>query len=157
VDCRRKALGAAAEVAEFCHFRRLEGWSGLRRQPGISDSEGDPEFITVEVSTLDAELPDLTPRVIKVDVEGAELAVLQGGLALLRRARPLLIFEHERTPAELYGASSGALWDLLAELGYEVFAVTGEGPFTRAAFEQAQGIVNWLGTPLLAPPAAPAS
>src|SRR5207237_1750533 len=53
VDCRTKALGARAETTEFCHFRALDGWSGLRRRPEISDSLGEPEFITVEVSTLD--------------------------------------------------------------------------------------------------------
>jgi FkbM family methyltransferase len=147
VDCRRKALGAKAESAEFCHFRQLDGWSGLRRRPEISDSRGDPQFITVEVSTLDAELADITPNVIKIDVEGAEVAVLEGARSVLERALPLVIFEHVYEATALYGAPRAAPWDLLSDLGYEVFSITGDGPFTRADFVAAGGIVNWLATP----------
>jgi FkbM family methyltransferase len=147
VDCRQMAIGAEPGVAEFCHFRSLEGWSGLRRSPEISDEQGDPEFITVEVSTLDAEVRDLSPTVVKIDVEGAELGVLEGGRAVLSETRPLVIFEHVASAAGLYGSSSAAIWDLLAELRYEVFAVTGEGPLGREAFTAERSVVNWLGRP----------
>lgn len=33
VDFRQMALGAEPGAAEFCHFRTLDGWSGLRRSP----------------------------------------------------------------------------------------------------------------------------
>jgi FkbM family methyltransferase len=147
VDCRRLALGAGAGEAEFCHFRKLEGWSGLRRSPEISDERGDPEYITVTVSTLDTELDGRDPRVVKIDVEGAELEVLQGGQALLARARPLVVFEHVAPAAALYGSRSEGIWDLFAELGYEVFTVTGDGPLTRDRFAAATTIVNWLARP----------
>jgi FkbM family methyltransferase len=150
VDCRQMALGAAPEVTSFCHFRTLEGWSGLRRSPEISDAQGQPEYITVTVSTLDAEVGDLTPNVIKIDVEGAELAVLEGGRSLLLRARPVVIFEHVSGAAALYGASSEAPWDLLTDLGYVIYAVTGDGPVTRSAFAAAGTVVNWLAVPVLA-------
>jgi FkbM family methyltransferase len=147
VDCRQMALGARPDTAQFCHFRNLQGWSGLRRSPEISDERGDPEYITVTVSTLDAEIGELTPAIVKIDVEGAELGVLEGAAALLARARPLLIFEHVASAAELYGASSGSLWDLLAGLGYEILSVTGEGPMARDAFAASTGVVNWLARP----------
>jgi FkbM family methyltransferase len=151
VDCRAKALGARAEVAQFCHFRRLDGWSGLRRNPEISDSRGDPEYIDVEVSTLDAEMGELTPSVVKIDVEGAELAVLEGARSVLAEARPVVIFEHVPDAAELYGDAAVAPWDLLSELGYEIFSVTGDGPFTRSAFVDSASVVNWLATPRMRP------
>jgi FkbM family methyltransferase len=147
VDCRSKALGAHAHSAEFCHFRALDGWSGLRRQPEISDERGDPEYITVEVSTLDAELQEITPAVVKIDVEGAELGVLEGGRSLLLRARPLIVFEHVAEAAALYGVDSLALWDLLAQLGYEIFSITGEGPTSRSSFAASRDVVNWLASP----------
>lgn len=149
VDCRQSALGAKPETAEFCHFRALDGWSGLRRRPEISDSRGDPTRITVSVSTLDAELAGLTPGVIKIDVEGAEVAVLEGGRSVLARARPLVVFEHQPAAAALYGAGPERLWDMLDELDYGIFSVAGEGPFTRAAFARAGETVNWLATPLV--------
>jgi FkbM family methyltransferase len=147
VDCRRLAVGASSGEAEFCHFRKLDGWSGLRRSPEISDERGDPEYITVAISTLDAELDGRDPRVVKIDVEGAELEVLQGGRVLLERARPLVIFEHVAAAAALYGSRSEEVWDLFAELDYEVFTVTGEGPLSRESFATAENVVNWLARP----------
>ncbi len=147
VDCRQIALGARPETAQFCHFRRLDGWSGLRRSPEISDERGDPVFITVTVSTLDAEAGELRPSVVKIDVEGAELDVLEGGRSLLAEARPLIIFEHVAGAATPYGAPPAGAWDLLSELGYEIFSVTGAGPFARSAFAENTSIVNWLARP----------
>jgi FkbM family methyltransferase len=151
VDCRRKAVGARAEVTEFCYFRQLDGWSGLRRSPQISDSRGDPQYIEVEVSTLDVELAGIAPSVVKIDVEGAEVEVLEGARQVLSRARPLVIFEHVYEAAALYGAQPGAPWDVLCGLGYEIFAVTGEGPYAREEFIGSRETVNWLATPLTAP------
>ncbi|HEV3035185.1 MAG TPA: FkbM family methyltransferase [Solirubrobacteraceae bacterium] len=148
VDCRQMAVGARAEVTQFCHFTRLDGWSGLRRSPEVSDDRGAPQYITVNVSTLDTELEGLTPSVIKIDVEGAELAVLEGGRSVLARARPLVIFEHVAAAAALYDVAPEAVWDVLSELGYTIFSVTGEGPFTRAAFVEASNVVNWMATPV---------
>ena len=147
VEVRAKALGEQPDTAEFCHFRKLDGWSGLRRRPEISDSVGEPEYITVEISTLDIEMQGIEPAVLKIDVEGAEGAVLSGGRGLLTSVRPLIIFEHVYEAAALYGVERGAPWDLLSELGYEVFSATGEGPFTRAAFADPGPIVNWLAVP----------
>jgi len=149
VDCRRLALGSSPGQAEFCHFRGLDGWSGLRRNPEISDERGKPQYIPVTVSTLDAELGELTPRVLKIDVEGAELEVFRGARELLARAHPIVIFEHVPAAASLYDAPPGAPWELLSELGYEVFSVTGDGPFSRADFLAAAEVVNWLATPTI--------
>lgn len=147
VDTRRKAIGAAPGRAEFCHFRTLDGWSGLRRSPEISDQRGEPEFIEVEVATLDHELAGASPRVLKIDVEGAEVQALEGGRELLARARPIVIFEHVYAAAALYGAGRGAPFDLLAALGYEIYSATGDGPYDRDRFAGADGVVNWLATP----------
>jgi FkbM family methyltransferase len=147
VDCRQMALGAQAGSEEFCHFRNLDGWSGLRRSPEISDERGNPEYITVAVSTLDAEIGELRPQVIKIDVEGAEREVLEGARSVLSQARPIVIFEHVAAAAALYGAASEACWDLLHDLGYRIFSVTGDGPFSRSAFAVSTQVVNWLAVP----------
>ena len=99
------------------------------------------------MSTLDAELREVAPSLIKIDVEGAELAVLEGGRDVLASNRPLVIFEHVAEAAALYGADSESTWDLLNDLGYRIYAITGEGPFDRSAFSQVQTIVNWLAVP----------
>jgi FkbM family methyltransferase len=147
VDSRQLALSAQPGTAEFCHFTTMDGWSGLRRSREVSDAVGAPEYIDVRVSTLDAELAGIEPRVIKIDVEGAELEVVQGGREVLARARPLVIFEHVPSASALYGAPPAGVWDALSELGYEIFSITGEGPFDRGAFNARAEIVNWLARP----------
>jgi FkbM family methyltransferase len=147
VDCRAIAIGARREVRSFCHFTRLDGWSGLRRYPDVSDARGGPVFMDVEVSTLDAELADVTPSLLKIDVEGAEQAVLEGGREILARTRPAVIFEHVAEAAAMYGDSHEAPWDLLTELGYRIFSLTGEGPVSRTEFGAGAETVNWLATP----------
>jgi FkbM family methyltransferase len=147
VDSRQLALSAQPGTAEFCHFRTMDGWSGLRRSAEVSDERGAPEYIGVRVSTLDVELARLNPRVIKIDVEGAELEVLQGGREMLARARPFVIFEHVPSASALYGSPPAGVWDALRELDYEIFSITGEGPFDRDSFAARGEIVNWFARP----------
>jgi FkbM family methyltransferase len=147
VECRCLAVGAAAGTAEFWHFRKLDGWSGLRRAPGVSDEQGDPEAIDVQISTLDAELEGWHPAVVKIDVEGAELGVLQGARRVLGRSRPTIVLEHAAAAAALYESTSGAVWDILAEFDYEILDVTGGAPVARAAFGADATVINWLARP----------
>jgi FkbM family methyltransferase len=147
VDVRQLALSAQAGTAEFCHFKTMDGWSGLRRSPEVSDERGQPEYIQVQLSTLDVELAAESPRLVKIDVEGAELEVVRGGRELLARCRPFVIFEHVASAAELYGSPSSALWQCFDELGYEIFSITGEGPFSQDSFAARAGVVNWLARP----------
>lgn len=50
------------------------------------------DAVTLQTSTLDLMLPNLGPTdLVKIDVEGFELPVVEGGQATLRRARLLLV------------------------------------------------------------------
>jgi len=150
VEVRELALAERSGSAEFCHFTTMDGWSGLRRSPEISDQRGSPRFITVRVSTLDEELARERPSVIKIDVEGAELRTLEGAREVLARSGAVVLFEHVAGAARLYGASSEQLWTLLDGLGYEVLSITGDGPLDREAFATSAAageIVNWLARP----------
>jgi FkbM family methyltransferase len=148
VDTRELAVSAQGGSAEFCHFKTMDGWSGLRRSREVSDERGNPQFIHVRLSTLDAELAGLNPRLVKIDVEGAELDVVRGARELLAQAKPYVIFEHVPAAAALYDSPSQALWEIFGELGYEIFSVTGGGPFQRDAFAAQGSPVNWLARPI---------
>jgi len=79
---------------------------------------GRADVTTTKVAmiTLDAFTTqcDLVPDVVKIDVEGTELAVLRGARRLLTEARPLLVFE--AWPQR----DRRAIFSLLGDAGYRV-------------------------------------
>lgn len=83
----------------------------------------DQTVRTVPVATLDGlDLPPL--GFVKIDVEGHELAVLEGGRQRLRRDRPRLLIEIEERH---HPGGSGRVFAFLAELGFEAFYWTPGG------------------------------
>jgi FkbM family methyltransferase len=85
------------------------------------------ETIDVRVVTLDALVgrAQLRPAdVLKIDVEGSELSVVQGMSELLRRSRPVLICELHATNDDFLG--------LMADAGYEVENLDGPDPIGGA-------------------------
>jgi len=149
VDVREAALADEPGRSSFVHVLAKPGWSGLRARPF---TEGEPaETIEVEVRRLDDELPaDLVPRLVKVDVEGAELGVLRGAERTLREHRPVVVLEHGLGSADVFGTSPHDVFDLLAGHGYRLFGLSGDGPYDAARFEavfHARERVNFLATP----------
>ena len=101
--------------------------------------------IRVKTNTLDSVSDDKTPSLIKIDVEGHELEVLQGGRNTLSEAKPLLIIE-SFPPKQL------TVLSLLQELGYNsmdadrhtsmtpkttnLFAWHPQGPFNETTIQK---------------------
>jgi FkbM family methyltransferase len=82
--------------------------------------------VKVEITTLDHEWEQLgSPNVsvIKVDVEGAELAVLQGARSLIESNRPFVLLEWNKVNLKPYGVAPGALYDFALAQRYTVFAL----------------------------------
>jgi FkbM family methyltransferase len=57
-------------------------------------------------------------RLMKIDVEGAELEVLRGAEKVLKRHKPILIIEVHGFALPNFGADVGMLRDFLSRLGY---------------------------------------
>lgn len=86
------------------------------------------EQSAVPLVTVDAlALQFGAPTHLKVDVEGAEEAVLRGALAVLRSAEPPLLFLefHHGMLRERGGAAPAAAVDLLASLGFVIYDTNG--------------------------------
>lgn len=69
--------------------------------------------------------------VLKVDVEGAELLVLDGGAGLVERGRPLMILEFSINVAA-FGYTEATLRRRLADWGYRLFTI-GPRPLAELA------------------------
>lgn len=91
---------------------------------------GRTRRVEVEVSTLDtitAARRFQAIDLVKLDVEGAELAVLAGATDVLRRHQPMWLFEALDSTAGTFGSSGRALVDRFVALGHRVFEFTPEG------------------------------
>lgn len=71
----------------------------------------------------------LIPNVLKIDVEGAELSVLQGGQRMLHRCRPIVVCEMLRKWTAAHGKHPNDTIRFMAELGY-VCGYAGPGGLT---------------------------
>ncbi|GAB4427932.1 MAG: hypothetical protein OHK0015_10290 [Chloroflexi bacterium OHK40] len=142
VHTYRLALSDTSGETSFYYVRSRPTYSGLRKVRYPSAGE-QVEELRVPTARLDEVIPSEQPvHFVKVDVEGAEYHVFVGGLELLRRWRPLLVFEHGLTSAWYYQRPSAALYDLLAgEVGYQLWLMRdwldGRSPLGRDAFVRA--------------------
>jgi FkbM family methyltransferase len=103
----------ALDIQQF----RQDAWIG----------ENPPREYRVQAVSLDGylEKANLSPTVIKIDVEGAEYQVIQGMGHFLEKASPVVIMEY------LSGKRSGDTYlraeQLLTSLGYTPFAIDRSG------------------------------
>jgi FkbM family methyltransferase len=82
---------------------------------------------TVPAERLDDLLEDgrlSPPTLIKIDTEGAELAILRGAAGLLGTYRPTLILEHDEEIARDAGYTLDAMLEELGAYGYEIRALS---------------------------------
>lgn len=64
---------------------------------------------------------------LKVDVEGAELAVIRGAQETLKKFKPLIAIEAEEDSAQAFGYSTRELKAAIENLGYNLFRISREG------------------------------
>jgi FkbM family methyltransferase len=69
--------------------------------------------------------------VIKIDVQGHELAVLRGGEQLLRRHRPVLLVEIHSPSLLESGSNKEEIYHYLETLGFEAFSVLRSGELKK--------------------------
>jgi len=104
------AVGERSAEIEFNWVATNPAFSGIERRTDLR-ADDVVEKIRVRQEPLDALVPaDVVVRLIKIDVEGAELGVLRGAERILTRDRPFILFEHGSASA-LYGTTSGVLFD----------------------------------------------
>jgi FkbM family methyltransferase len=119
VVCFNHGLSSAEGQAQLRPDSANLGASTLRA--------GGSPGVTVVLRTLDAHPELKAVRLVKIDVEGHELDVLQGGKGLLLRERPIVVLE-QRNDHFVDGESPALSY--LREIGYCRFGVLVKTPPT---------------------------
>jgi FkbM family methyltransferase len=137
-SCLRRNLNQFAHATAFPHavwdhdsqmiFERssqpLEsGWGTL---VAVRDL-GQGEHIQVQAVSIDSWAQQIhlnALRVIKVDAEGSEPAVIRGANETLRRLRPMLVIEMNDTLLRQGGGSADSLIDDLVALKYGIYRLS---------------------------------
>ena len=118
VKIHNLALSNFRGTAEFISVTNSPEESGLREK-----IYNDPDRIlnktTVSVDTLDVMLSE-EPRInfIKIDVEGAEISLLEGARACLARTRPFVSVEYGFPSYSAYGNTKSTLFDAAKSMQY---------------------------------------
>ncbi len=100
------------------------------------------EGIDVPLSTLDELHPDVTgPVTIKIDVEGFETEVLEGGRNLLDRIRPDIVCEVLRRAPRI-----SDLEDLMRSFDYRFYHITNDGLVECASIKPKKMERDWFFT-----------
>lgn len=137
------AASDAEGKATFYAVRRDDGNPGLSALRKQSLGNTPATAMEVDTVTLDALFLEQERKVsvIKIDVQGSELEVLNGARRLIERDRPAVVLEHEdvlHPNAIEVLQRKRAFAGLFAELDYEVLYVSRRGTdlFTQVQWER---------------------
>ena len=136
-DC---GLSNVCEQKEFTHVKNAEAFSGFK-QRDYQNRDVSLNKITVTARTLDDVISEetITPiDFIKIDVEGAELEVLEGAKDVILSHKPLVVFEHGKGAAEFYKTTPEEIFNFFKTCEMKVFTLTsflnGKTPLSIADF-----------------------
>jgi len=102
--------------------------SGGGSMSNLHPEEGSPVMQRISTTTLDRDLHDLTEvDLMKVDVEGHEFKVMQGGLTIIKSFYPTIVIELLRKWMAPFGDHPQDVVALLRGAGYDAFAITDLG------------------------------
>lgn len=117
IECFSCALSDHEGTAEF-NIAQGAGENTLAESFGYTDTQLT-QRVTVQLRTLDNITANLSSvKLIKIDVEGAELHVLKGAAGLLKRARPAILFEVFPAALQRMHTTPAMIDELLRGLGY---------------------------------------
>jgi FkbM family methyltransferase len=126
-----KAVAAAAAGPMFLEINQLH--------PADHKLSRDGTGVAVEAVRLDDLVQDKgvrKPSLVKIDVQGAEMLVLQGAPDILRLAGPALFIELHEEGLQRFGASVSAILDHLSQFGYEPYWLIRNGPHRKSSLAE---------------------
>jgi FkbM family methyltransferase len=116
---------------------------GAYLDPAINASPGIPAGIRLTTLDLFCEEHDIGRLdLIKMDIEGAELRALRGGVRSLKRFQPVILIELNPDTLERDGCSVRDVVVFIEDLGYAIHAVRPRVRITRDHLPPPREIVN---------------
>ncbi len=108
------ALGNYTGKTTFQFVKNAPAFSGIKKRKYVIKNP-EIEEIEVQIGTLDSIL-DKHKKIdfIKIDVEGAELAVLEGGKGIIDACKPYILFESGVGGSDYYGTTPELVFDFFA-------------------------------------------
>ena len=125
IQILKKALSDSNGQAEFNWVKNAPAYSGLKER-AYAVKNPEIEKIQVELSKLDdvgIDFPIIS--LIKIDVEGAEMKVLEGGKKFITQHQPYIVFECGMGAADFYGTIPEDVWKFFANIQYEINTLKG--------------------------------
>ena len=108
----------------FNLVKNAPAYSGIKKRR-YDISKPEIEEINVEMKTLDSIIPSGEKvRLVKIDVEGAEFGVIKGAKNLLKKDKPIIIFECGKGASDFYGTTPDDLFNYMSnEIGLNIFTL----------------------------------
>jgi FkbM family methyltransferase len=124
IKVRSEALAETAGEAEF-YVPAFTG-SGGGSLRDLHPDEGKAKTFRVSLIELDSQRLQ-TVDLMKIDVEGAELGVIKGGINSIRAHKPTIFIELLRKWMKPFGTVPGDVSDVLLDMGYVLFEIADDG------------------------------
>jgi len=117
---RQLAISNKKGKALFNYVISNPSYSGFKKRRYDRSNEKDCD-ITVNTDILDHIIPQtLKIDFIKIDVEGAELLVLEGAERLIRNNKPVIVFEYGIGGSDFYEPNPDRIFLLLRNYGLSI-------------------------------------
>ena len=132
------ALSNKTGSATFNYVISNPSYSGLKKRKYDKANEEDTQ-IEVKTELLDNIIPkDLKIDLIKIDVEGGELLVLEGAKQTIDREKPVVVFEHGLGASEFYDANPEKVFNYFQAVKMNISTLSNflkeKGPLSQQAF-----------------------
>ncbi|WP_158809683.1 FkbM family methyltransferase [Beijerinckia sp. L45] len=118
--------------------------SGFREKTYNNPLQTVPTIIQVQKTTLDS-LSDKIGKVdfVKIDVEGAEIACLEGAKRIIAANRPVITVEYGRPSYSAYDNTASSLFRVAQDMGYVIGDMFGSYCLELQIWERACDVSYW--------------
>ncbi len=125
IHAHQTGFSDKTEKLDFFHTPKCSGATSLLHAGQPVNDTRDLQKITCSCVPLDefCSKNKITPHLIKCDVEGAELLVIQGGKHTLKSCKPVILCELLRKWSKKFGYHPNDVINLLKKYGYKAYTI----------------------------------